>query len=95
MSNQSARVAKLEGAILAPSSATFVVGLMSYDESGNPAELKLRDRPFPALPGETEDDLCARAMSEIGGQDALMLIQFVPAGPNGGLAPGFERFAKS
>jgi hypothetical protein len=67
---------------------------MHYDDLGHPAKLDLQARTFAPLPGESEDDLCARAMKDVGSSDNLILIQLVKPGPDGGIAPGFERFAK-
>jgi len=70
------------------------MAIMDYDERGKCAGLTIRGQRFTPLAGETEDDLCARAAKETGTTDELMLVQLVHSGPNGGLAPGFERFGK-
>jgi hypothetical protein len=90
------RLAKLEDAIQPVAPQRYVVAMMDYDEQGVCAELTLGDRLFTPITGETEEELCARAVQEAGVADhQILLVQLVRAGPNGGLAPGFERFAKS
>lgn len=75
---------------------------VSYDDEGRCAEVVVygvgKREPlgsFLAQPGETTEAVCARAYSAVGRQpnDGVIVIHFVKAGPNGGLAPGFERFA--
>jgi hypothetical protein len=68
---------------------------MDYDELGRASEFRIDDRVFTPSPGETEDELRKRGIAETDNVDSwVMVIQYVRAGPNGGLAPGFERFAK-
>lgn len=94
MSNYTSRLDRLENVILPSARPKYVRGIMHCDDHGNPANVELCGRSFSPLPGESEDDLCTRAMTDVASTDRLMLIQLVKSGPNGGLAPGFERFAK-
>ena len=94
MSSYATRLERLEGAIQPAGLPKYVQGVMHYDDYGHPAKLELQRQAFAPMPGESEDDLCTRAMKAVGSADNLILIQLVKPGPNGGLAPGFERFAK-
>jgi hypothetical protein len=76
---------------------------VSYDDEGQCAKVEIygADKKallgsFPAQPGESTEAVCERAYAAVGRQpdDGVIVIYFVKAGPNGGLAPGFERFAK-
>jgi len=73
---------------------TYGQAIMDFDDDGTFAALEMDGRTFTTRSGESEDELCERAMRELGPRDCqLLLIRLVKAGPNGGLAPGFERFA--
>jgi len=75
---------------------------VSYDDEGRCAKVDVygagKREPlgsFLAHRGESTEAVCARAYAAVGRQpeDGVIVIHFVKAGPNGGLAPGFERFA--
>ncbi len=73
----------------------YVTGYMDFDDDGVCECLSLAGQTFTPVEGESEEALCERAMRETGKADHdLMLVHFVKSGPDGGLAPGFERFAK-
>jgi hypothetical protein len=76
---------------------------VSYDDEGQCAKVVVYGAgnrtllgSFPAQQGESAEAVCARAYAAVGRQpdDGVIVIHFVKAGPNGGPAPGFERFAK-
>ena len=95
MRSHAARLAKLAAVIQPPILQKRVLAFMDYDEHGFASEFRIDDRVFTPSPGETEDELRKRGIAETGNADSfVMAIRYVRAGPNGGLAPGFERFAK-
>jgi hypothetical protein len=76
---------------------------VSYDDEGQCAKVDVYGAlnrtllgSFPAQAGEPTEAVCARAYAAVGRQpgDSVIVVHFVKAGPNGGLAPGFERFAE-
>jgi hypothetical protein len=89
----SARLRRLETSVRLTEYPRYVLGLMDYDDSGYPARLEIAGRTLAPLVGELEDVFVERAKQETG-TEHLVLVQFVKPGPHGGLAPGFERFAK-
>jgi hypothetical protein len=76
-------------------------GSANYDDYGIVAEVELRDRTYEDLGtftpsnGEEEEVLIDRVFATVGSPEHRIVIQVVKPGPNGGLAPGFERFAKA
>ena len=94
MQNYTTRLERLERTIDPQRRPNYVQAIMDFDDHGICATLEMDGRTFTPLPGESEDEPCDRAKQEAGHSDCqVLLIQLVKAGPNGALAPGFERFA--
>lgn len=101
MNNHANRLAKVERVLNPADDRPWAWGVMDYDEYGNNPVLQLsadyrsERKMFTGLPGESEDELCERAMQEMTlGDRNLLLHHVVRPAAHGGLAPGFERFAK-
>jgi hypothetical protein len=103
MSQYTNRLNKLEAAIVPPTITVYrFSSAIHYDDQGQCAELIVYAKDsallgrFPAQAGESTEDLCARAYAAVGRQpdDGVIERHLIRAGPNGGMAPGFERFAK-
>lgn len=105
MSSYTNRLSKLEST---PTPATKIVyrfsSFVSYDDEGHTAKVVVYGAAnrtllgsFPAQPGESTEAKCVRAYAAVGYQsdmDGVIERHMVHADPNGGFAPGFERFAK-
>lgn len=102
MHNLETRLKRLEATMLPDQkwAGPWACGIMDYGDDGHTMTLELAPdyrgerKTFKPLAGESERELCDRAMAEVAPGAYLMLHRIVRPGPQGGLAPDYAGFAK-